>query len=92
MRVDLLIENNDLKIVDNDFIIGESDNQNAEIAIYAEKGWYKMSPFFGAGINSKLNSNMDINEITRLIKVELQSDGYPNAEVLIQGDKISVAI
>jgi hypothetical protein len=39
-----------------------------------------------------LNSTMDINAITRLIKQELNSDGYSNANVLIQGDKISVAL
>jgi hypothetical protein len=92
MRVDLILENNDLKIDANDFLISTSDQQNAELAIYSEKGWYKLSPFFGAGINSKLNSTMDINAITRLIKQELSSDGYPNANVLIQGDKISVAL
>lgn len=92
MRLDLMLENGDLKIENNDFVIGVSDQQNAELCIQAEKGWFKLSPFFGCAINSKLNSKMDVNAITRLIKNELLSDGYKDAKVLIEGNKISVAI
>jgi len=92
MRTDLILENGDLKIDGNDFVISVSDQQNSELIIYSEKGWFKLSPFLGCAINSRLNSKTDVNAITRLIKSELLTDGYSNVNVLVQGDKISVAI
>ena len=92
MRTDLILENGDLKIDGNDFVISVSDQQNCELIIYSEKGWFKLSPFLGCAINSRLNSKTDVNAITRLIKGEVLTDGYSNINVLVQGDKISVAI
>mgnify|MGYP000081794259 CR=1 FL=1 len=92
MRTDLILENGDLKIDGNDFVVSVSDQQNVELCIYSEKGWFKLSPFFGCAINSRLNSKTDVNAITRLIKGEVLTDGYSNVNVLVQGDKISVSI
>lgn len=70
----LLDENNDMAIVDGDFVIGRSDEQNQHLIIASNKGEWKAHPEVGVGIQNMLNSD-EYTEILIEIKKQLQYDG-----------------
>jgi len=49
-----LDENNDLKIINGDFVIAESTLQHQEHILIAHKGEYKKHPEIGVGISDAL--------------------------------------
>ncbi len=82
---DLALENNDLLIEDGDFTISISDEQHIADTINAFPGWWKENPADGVGIFQYINSAGKQQEIARLVKINLQSDGYS-----VRNPKISI--
>jgi len=76
MRVDLLLDGDDLLIKDSDFVVGESDMQHIEDTINATPGYWKEYPNDGVDIVSYENSTGEEQDIQRTAKLQLQSDGY----------------
>lgn len=97
---DLELSDNDLKIDSKtgDFAIAESDIQHIEDIIVSFFGYWKEFPFVGVGIGYYLGASINPQELLRLIKVQLQADGYkvgnpkaefqPNGRWLIQPNAI----
>jgi glutaredoxin-related protein len=74
-RIDLQLQDNDIVILDNDFVLGESDSQHIEDTISANVGWWKENYTDGVGIKQYLKSK-DSAALIRAIKMQLSSDGY----------------
>lgn len=81
MRDILLDENNDLKIVNGDFLIGESTNQNVELLFKTSPGEWKEHIETGIAIQRSNNGNLD-RFLDRTIRVQMEADGY-NIEKLV---------
>lgn len=75
-RTDFILgADGDLQIVDGDFLVGQSDDQNVAQILKATKGSFKQFPLLGVGI--ELDINGLINGATkRKIRLHLDSDGY----------------
>jgi hypothetical protein len=76
LSLDILLSDNDILIQDGDFVIGYSDDQHIIDNIAAFNGWWKEYPSDGVGIFQYQNSSGTEQEIEKLIKLQLQSDGY----------------
>ena len=81
MRDILLDENNDLRIVNGDFLIGESTNQNVELLFKTSPGEWKEHIETGIAIQRSNNGNLD-RFLDRTIRVQMEADGY-NIEKLV---------
>ncbi len=71
---DLLV-NEDLMILDGDFIIGESQLQEVEIILTLSQGELKQDPLLGANLMSYQNSSKSSQEIKSNVSIALQRDG-----------------
>jgi hypothetical protein len=72
----LLDDDGDLKIVNGDFVIGDSDLQNINDILISEQGWWKEFPALGAGISKLLKGKVIPTLVESLIKAQLESDGF----------------
>lgn len=93
---DLIFDNGDLKITNGDFAIEQSDDQNIETILTAEKGQFYQFPLLGYGIYSRINGPFERNVERKAIREELKKDNYnvtlldinSNFELTIDADKI----
>ena len=75
-RQDILLDdNNDYMIIDGDFFIENSDQQNIQLILLSTPGSWKQYPLVGASIKGDINGLFDYNMKNR-IKQQLQNDGY----------------
>lgn len=87
MRKDILLnEVGDLLIEDGDFSVGIADEQHVEHIIQVQKGEFKEFPLLGFGIENYLKTNTEPLEFKRDLKVQLEYDGYKNADVELTKD------
>jgi hypothetical protein len=70
----LLDTNNDLLIVDNDFVIGESSGQHQELLLIIEKGQIKEKPDATVGVVDYINDN-EIEDMKFEIRKKFEADG-----------------
>ena len=96
LNYDIVLKNNDAYIdpIAGDFDIGGSDEQHIIDNIAAFPGWWKEYYQDGVGILQYENSSGMQQQIARMIKIQLQSDGYQvNNPVVMQasGGKLTVA-
>lgn len=84
--------NNDLLIVNGDFYVGDSDEQHIKDTIVAFGGWWKQNIYDGVGIDSFVKSTGQEQVVTRLIKIQLENDGYTvnNPIVNINNEKLTI--
>jgi hypothetical protein len=85
----LLDENLDPIIKNGDFVIGPSDDQHIELILRAAPGHFKQFPLLGANVTSMVNGIIDGN-YRKLIRLQLQSDGYKVNEVSYINDKLNI--
>lgn len=84
MRTDILVdENKDLMISQGDFDLGISDSQHVEHIAIAQKGEFKEFPFAGFGIENYLKTNTNEFAFKRDFKIQLEYDGYKNANITL---------
>ena len=76
LRYDIAIKENKLFIRDVDFVIAQSDQQHIIDTTAAFPGWWKEHPLDGVGILKYEQSPSTLPEISRKIRIELQSDEY----------------
>ena len=72
----ILDNNNDLSIANGDLVIGQSDDQNIQAILQAEKGQFYQFPLLGYGVTRRLYGPFNINEERRDIRQELARDNY----------------
>jgi len=88
-----LDENGDLLIINGDFVIEDSSNQNIEDILNSYKGYYKEFPFLGVGIFSYIRSTGRVLEMKNLIKLQLESDGFRVNKInIIDLEKMEIEI
>ena len=76
MRHDITLDNNfDLQIVDGDFLVSVSDEQNIELLLISCAGMWKQYPLVGANIKGDVNGLFN-DVMKNTIKQQLVSDGY----------------
>jgi hypothetical protein len=80
-----------LQIMNGDFVIGESDQQNIQTILHAKAGQFYETPTIGVGIISNLNSGVTATRVKNLITKHLTADNFDVKSVDVDGDfKISI--
>ena len=69
-------DNDDFIIEDGDFAVGQSDDQNIEAIILAEKGQFYENLLLGYGIYHRQNGPFNKNQERKEIRQELRRDNY----------------
>ena len=87
----LLDENNDLQIVDGDFVIGDNDLQLVKHVLTAFKGEYKNAPTLGVGI-AFLKGGQLTQRLKREMKLQLESQGLDLKTVELIGDELKIEL
>lgn len=77
----LLDENNDLLIVNGDFVIGESQNQEVSLIAGLKSGELKSDPILGPNLIQLVKSNASLSEIEQRLRVHLARDNKDFEEV-----------
>lgn len=65
----------DLKIENNDIVIGPSNNQHVLDVMAAVPGWFKKFPLVGFNPYQYLNGKTSITAINQQAKIQLVADG-----------------
>ena len=71
---DLLLSNDDLVVLNGDFLTGESQGQHVQHIIAAHKGEYKQAALTGVGKSRFINGAID-GALRRDIQIQLEGDG-----------------
>lgn len=79
---------------EGDFNITESDFQNVEAIILAEKGHFYQFPILGVGITGAFNSPTDVLFLRSIISEELAKDNYilTNYETDLTNGKVIITL
>lgn len=89
----LLTDDNDIDIVNGDFNLGYSDNQQQKLILSTNKGDWKEYPILGVGIEDILDNDNYVGVLIE-IKKQLQYDGMnvnnvkfeENGKITIEGN------
>ena len=81
----LSLENN-LSIADGDLVIAQSDDQNIEAILLANKGQFYEYPLLGYGISKKLYGPYNKLSEKKLIREALKRDDYNTVTLIIDND------
>lgn len=80
----VLDDNNDLTISsDGDWLIAQSDDQNIQAILQAEKGQFYQFPLLGYGVSTRLYGPFRKNEERKAIREELRRDNYNVVSLII---------
>jgi hypothetical protein len=77
----LLNENDDLNIIDGDFVIGESVLQEVGIILRLNSGDLKSDPMLAPNLIQLVNSKEDSQEFERRVRINLQRDNKNYNEI-----------
>ncbi len=81
--------NNEIKIVNGDFVMGASDEQHIEDLLMAAPGEIKQFPLVGVNISKAINGTID-GEIRKEIKLQLEADGYNVSGINFINDELKI--
>jgi hypothetical protein len=87
----LLNEDNDLDIVDGDFVVGDETQQQINSILEAQQGHFKQSPLLGVGIRQMLNGGLK-GELKRNIQLQLESDGIAISSIKLKDGELKIDI
>lgn len=82
----LLTPNNDLQILNGDFVIGESEMQEIGLILQSSQGEFKNEPLIGANLTTMIRGVENKEKIQRHISVQLELDGkdYDDTKELLK--------
>ena len=84
---DLVLDlDNNLRIEDGDLVIAQSDDQNIEAILLAEKGQFYEYPLLGYGITKKIYGPFNKQSEKKLIREALGKDDYDTITLIISDD------
>jgi len=86
---DIKLENDDLKIIAGDFVIGDSTDQNVELIFRLTPGELKEHLETGVSIDRSINGSID-RFLDRTIRVQMESDGFNISTLEIKETGISI--
>lgn len=81
---DILLNENDVSIVNGDFLIGDSEQQEIESVLIAFKGEFKITPLLGAEITRMLKARNTRQGIAREVNEQLKYDGFQKIDFKIE--------
>ncbi len=89
---DIILEDNDLKIENGDFVVAESKAQHIEHIMMVQKGQLYQYPLLGVGIRSKIKG--DAEGIKREILKQLKSDNIEidKIDIIFEQDELKITI
>lgn len=91
MQKDIQLEADDLAIKAGDFVIDESDLQNAYLVIRTYKGNWKQFPLIGFGEERLVNS--PVNEaLQAALQKALQADGIRPKKLTIEDGVVDILL
>jgi hypothetical protein len=79
----LLDEDNNFILSNGDFAILQSDDQNIEAVLKAEKGQFYQFPLLGYGITTRIYGPFKKNEERKAIREALKRDNYNVVQLVI---------
>lgn len=86
---DILLDNNyDIRFLNGDLFVGESDPQHIALLTITDIGHWKENPFTGAGLLRKLGGNFTPAEIKAACQAQYEADGYKVNNISISDDFI----
>lgn len=80
----------DLKIQNGDFVIGDSDGQNIKHLILAAKGEYKFDGLVGVDAQRLVKSSAGYDKLIRETRLQVKREGRQLKSVQINGSEINV--
>jgi phage baseplate assembly protein W len=87
---DIQLDNNeDLLVINEDLLIGLSDDQHIEDILITYPGEYKQSPLCGVNIRRALNGSID-GSIRRDVRLNLEGDGYQVDSVTFTEEELKI--
>ncbi len=84
----LLDKNNDLLVIDGDFSIGNSEQQETNLLLNTFVGNWFQYPLVGLGIINYLAGNENALVIEQLIKKQMENDGFIVENISIKGSTL----
>lgn len=81
--LDIQVQRDEKGLITSGLTVGETDFQNIDLLIIANKGDFKEHPVLGVGAEKYLKSVGRKDEFRREISVQLEAIGYPNADIKI---------
>jgi len=72
----ILKDDYDLLVENGDFVVDNSDPQHVQLIIITAQGEWKEHVLLGVGIESFINAPSSLQELSRLINIQLISDNY----------------
>jgi hypothetical protein len=82
----MLDAENEVKVESGDIVIADSRFQHVRHLFEAEKGFYKFSPTSGVGASVLINDELAPEELLRLVRAEVERDGFKVRNIEIDGD------
>lgn len=83
----------DLQIVNGDFMIAPSDQQHVKDIFRACQGEYKEFPLLGFGAGKYLKKNNEKYSFLRELRQQLRYDGYHNVDITVEDfSKVKIEI
>jgi len=76
MAKDVLLDDDyDLKILNGDFVIGESTMQDVVLILQTNKGEWKHDPILGCNLIELIKSKSSKVEVEKRVRLQLERDG-----------------
>ena len=81
---------NDIVILNGDFVVFESDEVHIENILKSNKGYFFENPLVGLGIVKEINSSKTIQELKQDVRRQLVLDDFSVQLVQIKEGKINI--
>ncbi|HRO76128.1 MAG TPA: hypothetical protein PLP27_08290 [Crocinitomicaceae bacterium] len=92
-RTDIMLDDNeDLIISNGDFMIDDSNDQHVAIIFDCVKGEIRQNPSLGFAAMHFLKSNVKDVDLKRALRVELNKDGYDDADIILNRERGVITI
>lgn len=90
MKDILLNKENDLEVINGDFVTGDSSGQNQKLLLLTDKGEWKQNPTVGVGVEGFLLDE-DVDGLFREIRAQFTSDGMKvKAMNVLESGKLNI--
>ena len=89
---DIILENNDLKFHNGDFVVEESILQESELILSSAPGQWKQFPAIGVDLESYLNDEANFNDLKRSFKQHCKYDNKKVKEFTVENGQINIDV
>lgn len=90
MRDILLDQSGHLSIVNGDFAVGESTQQEIELILTTFRGEWKEHPLLGAEVQRMIKAQQGITTMRGVVREQLEMDGFKRVTFIIENNQINV--